>query len=191
MRLLPLFRPWISAGILHGHTSTARAIYSVPRRRSIWSCLKPPIRPPTPSEEFSPIGPLEGALTDLFIVPQVHGVESNPPYTLLCIPRARRVHQPLITTPVTAAYSLIVSLYHIALAPVLSGKPFADVLILNGPGTCCMLCLAVYFNKARSPPFSSSPMAIETGFLTVLRVPCTESDIRRVICSCQEPVALW
>ncbi|KAK7692745.1 hypothetical protein QCA50_004378 [Cerrena zonata] len=77
----------------------------------------------------------------------VHGADSNPPYSLVCIPRARRVHQPLITTPVTAAHSLAFSLYYFALAPAFTGKPFADVLILNGPGTCCMLCLAVYFNK--------------------------------------------
>lgn len=149
MRPLPFYRPWTSPGILHDHMSIARAISSVPRRRSVWSCLKPPSHLPTPSEEFPPIGPLEVTLTDLFIVPQVHGADSNPPYSLVCIPRARRVHQPLITTPVTAAHSLAFSLYYFALAPAFTGKPFADVLILNGPGTCCMLCLAVYFNKAR------------------------------------------
>lgn len=166
MRLLPFYRPWISPGILHGHTSTARVISSVPRKRPIWSWLRPPSCLPTPSEKFSPIGPLETTLTVLFTVPQVHGLSPNPPYSLVCIPRARRVHQPLITTPVTAVHSLAVSLYYLALAPAFSGKPFADVLILNGPGTCCMLCLAVYLNKVCKIQSRQTIMKNEGIYLT-------------------------
>lgn len=69
----------------------------------------------------------------------------------MTIPRARRVHQPLLTTPLSSARSLTVCAYHITLLPLLSGKPWADVLILNGPGTCVMLCLAVYLNKVCAP----------------------------------------
>ncbi|CAL1706901.1 unnamed protein product [Somion occarium] len=77
----------------------------------------------------------------------VHSTDATTPYTLVSIPRARRVHQSLFTTPVTAARSLITCLYHVTIAPLLSGHPFADVLVVNGPGTCCMLCLAVYVNR--------------------------------------------
>jgi len=72
---------------------------------------------------------------------------STPPYSIVTIPRARRVHQSLLTTPLTAARSLAICFSYVVLAPLITGEPFADVVIMNGPGTCCMLCLAVYFNK--------------------------------------------
>lgn len=71
-------------------------------------------------------------------------------YTLLTIPRARRVHQPLITTVPTAIISFFNCVDHVTMQPMLSpgdSRPFADVLILNGPGTCFVLCAAVYVNK--------------------------------------------
>ncbi|KAJ6625585.1 oligosaccharide biosynthesis protein Alg14 like-domain-containing protein [Mycena sp. CBHHK59/15] len=71
-------------------------------------------------------------------------------YNIVTIPRARRVHQPLLTTPPTAIYSLLSCIYRVTLAPILFPNPtrtFADVLILNGPGTCFVLCGAVYVNK--------------------------------------------
>jgi len=71
-------------------------------------------------------------------------------YTLLTIPRARHVHQSLISTPPTALFSLLVCLYRFTVLPVVHTgirRPFADVLILNGPGTCFILCAAVYVNR--------------------------------------------
>ncbi|KAJ3806363.1 glycosyltransferase family 1 protein [Lentinula aff. lateritia] len=68
-------------------------------------------------------------------------------YTFLVIPRARKVHQSLLTTPFTALLSVIKSFYHVALASIHQKGQFADVLVLNGPGTCLTLCLAVYLNK--------------------------------------------
>ncbi|KAJ6593963.1 oligosaccharide biosynthesis protein Alg14-like protein, partial [Mycena capillaripes] len=65
-------------------------------------------------------------------------------YTILSIPRARHVHQPMVTAPPTAFYSLLSCIYHITFAHIPS---FADVLILNGPGTCFVLCIAVYFSR--------------------------------------------
>lgn len=74
-------------------------------------------------------------------------------YSLLTIPRARRVRQSLLTTPSTALVSLLSCVYHITVAhlslPFRNRPPFADVLILNGPGTCFTLCIAVYVNKVR------------------------------------------
>ncbi|KAJ6586985.1 glycosyltransferase family 1 protein [Mycena vulgaris] len=72
---------------------------------------------------------------------------SPPQYTILTIPRARRVHQSLVTTPPTAFYSLLSCVYHVTLAHGRARSSFADVLILNGPGTCFVLCIAVYVNK--------------------------------------------
>lgn len=74
-------------------------------------------------------------------------------YRVLVIPRARQVHQPLITTPLTTSYALLYCVYYITLVPLwalLHGSPASlqsDVLILNGPGTCFVLAAAVYLNK--------------------------------------------
>lgn len=69
-------------------------------------------------------------------------------YKILTVPRARRVHQSFLTTPPTALNSLCKSIYYVTLMPLLD-TPFADVLILNGPGTCLTLCMAVYLNKVK------------------------------------------
>jgi beta-1,4-N-acetylglucosaminyltransferase len=76
-------------------------------------------------------------------------MQEKSSYSILSIPRARRVHQTLTGTPLAAFYSLMVCSYHLTLLPFFSGrrKTFADVLILNGPGTCFILCVAVYINK--------------------------------------------
>ncbi|KAJ7770179.1 glycosyltransferase family 1 protein [Mycena maculata] len=70
--------------------------------------------------------------------------ESPAQYTILTIPRARNVHQPLVTTLPTAFYSLLSCIYQVTLT---RGSSFADALILNGPGTCFILCIAVYVSK--------------------------------------------
>ncbi|KAK7057141.1 UDP-N-acetylglucosamine transferase subunit ALG14 [Favolaschia claudopus] len=73
--------------------------------------------------------------------------QSSAQYTILTIPRARRVHQRLLTTPPTALYSLLKCIYHVAFAQFSARSSFADLLVLNGPGTCFVLCIAVYMNK--------------------------------------------
>ncbi|KAI0675214.1 oligosaccharide biosynthesis protein Alg14-like protein, partial [Trametes maxima] len=76
------------------------------------------------------------------------------PYSFVVIPRARRVRQSLLTTPVTAVISLAASIWHITIAPLFFGPPTAEVLLLNGPGTCFVLCIAAYLNRVlglRSP----------------------------------------
>jgi hypothetical protein len=57
-------------------------------------------------------------------------------------------------TPPSALLSLLNCLWYIALTPLLSllkvrsaGPPPPEALLLNGPGTCFVLCIAVYFNK--------------------------------------------
>jgi len=81
--------------------------------------------------------------------------------TILKIPRARKVHQSPLTTPFSAAWSLIYCIYRLTVLSLLTSQlknpSFADVLILNGPGTCFVLCLAVYFNRFLGLP---SPIVI-------------------------------
>ena len=76
---------------------------------------------------------------------------SEEPYRILVIPRARRVHQSLLTTPPSALLSLASCIYYVMVEPLVAKKPaFADLLLLNGPGTCVALCIAVYVNKVAS-----------------------------------------
>jgi len=74
--------------------------------------------------------------------------KSEGSYRILVIPRARRVHQSLLTTPPSALLSLASCIYYVLVEPFVAKKPaFADLLLLNGPGTCVVLCIAVYVNK--------------------------------------------
>ncbi|KAL4246012.1 UDP-N-acetylglucosamine transferase subunit ALG14 [Abortiporus biennis] len=75
------------------------------------------------------------------------GTDPRSPYGIFTIPRARRVHQSLFTTPFTALRSVLSCIYYITLAPLASQDNLPEVLILNGPGTACVLCVAVYVNK--------------------------------------------
>ncbi|KAH7888744.1 glycosyltransferase family 1 protein [Phlebopus sp. FC_14] len=72
-------------------------------------------------------------------------------YRLQTIPRARRVHQSLLSTPPTALISFLACVYLITFSPLVENgslrKPYANLLILNGPGTCVSLCAAVMLNK--------------------------------------------
>ncbi|KAL9939240.1 hypothetical protein V8E36_002053 [Tilletia maclaganii] len=79
------------------------------------------------------------------------------------LPRARKVHQSFATTPFSAAYCLLICLVHVIARPLQaqwqpSPRPgrrriaahdaiFANLLLLNGPGTCVPLVLAVYVRK--------------------------------------------
>src|SRR5947209_5429608 len=77
-------------------------------------------------------------------------VATDEQYRILTVPRARKVHQSLLTVPITTFRSLLSCIYHVTAASMLHPKTrpyFADVLILNGPGTCLPLCCAVYINR--------------------------------------------
>ncbi|KAF9241548.1 glycosyltransferase family 1 protein [Melanogaster broomeanus] len=80
-----------------------------------------------------------------------NGPRGRQDYRLLTIPRARRVHQSLLTVPPMFIHSLLASIYLVTISPLLEkgtrGTPSVDLLILNGPGTCVTLCAAVMINK--------------------------------------------
>ena len=60
------------------------------------------------------------------------------------IPRARRVHQSFLSTPLTLLRSVVFCIDHVALRPLTKGRILADVVLMNGPGTCVPLVAAVY-----------------------------------------------
>ncbi|KAI9507433.1 glycosyltransferase family 1 protein [Russula earlei] len=99
--------------------------------------------------DFSRYGPRTYLISDgdsLSEQKACHGASTGG-YQILTIPRARRVHQGILTVPFTALRSLLGAMYHVTLAPRLFGDSTFDVLLLNGPGTCVVLCVAVYLNR--------------------------------------------
>ncbi|GAA5861259.1 hypothetical protein JCM3774_002244 [Rhodotorula dairenensis] len=82
----------------------------------------------------------------------------NGEFRLLRIPRARRVHQSYLTSPFTTLYSLASCLWHIAIAPVWSNAPkkvFADLVLLNGPGSCVPITVAAFIPRLIGAPSAS------------------------------------
>lgn len=77
--------------------------------------------------------------------------DDRPQYKLLFIPRARRVHQSLLSTPPHAVKSLLACMRFVSVRPLFKKgafrQPFVDLLILNGPGTCVILCAAIFLNR--------------------------------------------
>ncbi|GAA5924570.1 hypothetical protein JCM1841_003425 [Sporobolomyces salmonicolor] len=72
-------------------------------------------------------------------------------FRILRIPRARRVHQSYMTSPFTTLYSLAYCLWHISLAPLLAGgrarRIFADLVLLNGPGSCVPIAASAFLPR--------------------------------------------
>jgi len=87
------------------------------------------------------------ALEKLKATASTSSLRSGVGYQVLIIPRARRVHQNLLTVPFTTLRSLLAAVYRVTLAPRLSRDSAFDLLILNGPGTCFVLCVAAYINR--------------------------------------------
>ena len=95
-------------------------------------------------------------LSLVLIVTQVDSSNSQS-YSIISLPRARRVHQSFLSTPPTFLKSLLHAIGRIFLGPALRWQPFADVLILNGPGTCVPVCLAAYTSRVSLLQCDPSP----------------------------------
>jgi beta-1,4-N-acetylglucosaminyltransferase len=70
-------------------------------------------------------------------------------YDILLLPRARRVGQPLFSTALSTLKTILITLLHLFIRPLLRypTKPWADVLIVNGPGTCVVLVLVSWIRR--------------------------------------------
>ncbi|GAA5931225.1 hypothetical protein JCM1841_000866 [Sporobolomyces salmonicolor] len=72
-------------------------------------------------------------------------------FRILRIPRARRVHQSYVTSPFTTLHSLASFLWHVSLAPLLAGgrarRSFADLILLNGPGSCVPIAASAFLPR--------------------------------------------
>ncbi|SCV70732.1 BQ2448_3494 [Microbotryum intermedium] len=74
-------------------------------------------------------------------------------FTILRIPRARKVHQSYLTSPFTTLYSLSYCLWFLTLVPLVNRSPglvFADVVLLNGPGSCVPIVLASFLPREQT-----------------------------------------
>lgn len=131
--------PWIFPGILLGPTLSARAICSAFRKPLHSKLLK---WRNWSHNRFRSLN-LRSSCVHVFI----YAFQEKPTYTIVTIPRARRVHQALIATPPTALYSLLMAIWRLTFAPRLLNTNPPEVLVLNGPGTCFSLCVAAYLNR--------------------------------------------
>jgi len=104
-------------------------------------------------------------------------------YRILRIPRARRVHQSLLTVLPTFMHSLLACIHLVTISPLLGrstfGAPFVDLVILNGPGTCVTLCAAIMLNKLIGLP--SPKMIYVESFARVQSLSLSGRILRHVV----------
>jgi beta-1,4-N-acetylglucosaminyltransferase len=78
-------------------------------------------------------------------------------YTLLPLPRARKVGQPALSTLVSTVRTMLMATCHLFLLPLLNKwrRPIFDILLINGPGTCVVLVVVSYIRRvSRDDPLS-------------------------------------
>ncbi|KAF9184224.1 RNA helicase [Haplosporangium sp. Z 11] len=109
---------------------------------------------------------------DITVAFQTDGDKNTEGYTIHRIPRSRYVHQSMLTTPFTLAKSLLVAMPLIKRLTCLSVKQRRvqgdtnsaqnkgtkkSVLLMNGPGTCFALALAVIGARMMGVPDEATP----------------------------------
>ncbi|WVQ77990.1 hypothetical protein IAT38_000071 [Cryptococcus sp. DSM 104549] len=87
------------------------------------------------------------AVADLELANRTH-VRADM-YDLLPLPRARQVAQPPLSTLFSAMKTVFVAVCHLFILPLLRhpSTPFADLLLINGPGTCVVLVLVSWIRR--------------------------------------------
>ncbi|KAK1922081.1 oligosaccharide biosynthesis protein Alg14-like protein [Papiliotrema laurentii] len=70
-------------------------------------------------------------------------------WDILLLPRARRVGQPLLSTCLSTAHTLLAAVHHLFLLPLVHApsSPYCDVLLVNGPGTCVVVVLVSWIRR--------------------------------------------
>nr|XP_031858953.1 uncharacterized protein CI109_005621 [Kwoniella shandongensis]KAA5526025.1 hypothetical protein CI109_005621 [Kwoniella shandongensis] len=83
------------------------------------------------------------------------GTSTKPEtYNLLPLPRARKVGQSPLSTVFSAFQTVVVATYRLFLLPLFRhpSRPFADLLVINGPGTCVVLVLVSWIRRILALP---------------------------------------
>lgn len=75
------------------------------------------------------------------------GNEPKDDFQFITLPRARNVHQTWLSTPLTVLIAFIACFKHIVLPSFRAQQtsPFADLILMNGPGTCVPIVASVWF----------------------------------------------
>lgn len=78
-------------------------------------------------------------------------LEADPSsqFSFRVIPRARKVHQSYVTAVFTTSWTLLHCLWLACALPLLQRRQFADVVLLNGPGSCVPLAAAIALPQVR------------------------------------------
>lgn len=124
-------------------------------------------------------------------VAEVEGDASSAGYSLLALPRARRVGEGRLSTLLSATKTLLVATWYTFLLPLLQrpSRPWADVLLLNGPGTAVVLVLVMYIRRV-----SGSLPAETRSWACPTRASSTSSRLRgssRCHCRASSSGRLW
>lgn len=114
-------------------------------------------------------------------------------YAVVKIPRARDVHQSWLSIPFTTLRSFWACVFVVTLSPLVESgfrgqQPFADLVVMNGPGTCVPLCAAVMLNKVCVPRFRVL-QCWSSAASAVGRTASSQDDIHRNVCSCPHAFA--
>ncbi|GFZ48507.1 UDP-N-acetylglucosamine transferase subunit ALG14, partial [Saitozyma sp. JCM 24511] len=90
-----------------------------------------------------------GDSMSLRAIADVETTKASGSYTLLPLPRARRVGQSLPSTLISTAWTLLVALRDLFVRPLLTrpSRPWVEVLLVNGPGTCVALVAVSYIRR--------------------------------------------
>ena len=89
---------------------------------------------------------------------EIHG-EHVGYYRIATVPRARRIHQSLLTTPISS-FACLWSCLSVLRRPVIEGQPSPrpDLIITNGPGTGVIVVLASYILRFLRHPGTQGRM---------------------------------
>ncbi|KAH7105101.1 oligosaccharide biosynthesis protein Alg14-like protein [Auriculariales sp. MPI-PUGE-AT-0066] len=103
---------------------------------------------------------------DALSVKRAIAFEGTTDVRILEIPRARHVHQPLCTVPFTFTKSFLHTTLLALSNPTRRNQPnMGDILLMNGPGTCVVLCASVWV--ARLLGFKTPRMVYIESFARV------------------------
>lgn len=69
----------------------------------------------------------------------------KPSYTVNFVPRARKIHQSLLTAPISSLQCFIACVSILISRPAANGPNYPDLILLNGPSTSVIVLLAALF----------------------------------------------
>lgn len=106
-----------------------------------------------------------GADRSKLSLPTLLLLEQRSTWTVKEIPRARRVHQSFLTAPFTTLQSFGVCLRLLTLPSLLGSRGNADVILLNGPGSCVPIALAAFLPRVRRSYLLLVARVVSSGIL--------------------------